>query len=69
MADKTPPPHLDLALWEDECADVPTWEELGAESLCNADSRWAAAPVDNPERLVIWLRRLRRWFRRGSLST
>ncbi len=54
----------DLALWEQELIDVPTWEDIGAESLVNADARWAKAPIDDPERLVVWLRRLRRWLRR-----
>lgn len=65
MTDKTPPPSLDLALWEDELSDVPTWDEMGAESLRNADDAWQALPVYQPERSLLVLLRIGRRVRRA----
>lgn len=60
----TEPPHLDLALWEGECADIPSWEDLGAESLRNADETWQALPIHTPERSLLVLLRVGRRLRR-----
>lgn len=58
------PPSIDLSMWEEELADVPTWEELGAESLRNADDAWQALPVYKPEASLLFLLRLGRRLRR-----
>ena len=63
----TQPPSIDISMWEEECADIPSFDELGAESLRNANDAWAALPIHQPERSLLVLlrigRRVRRWLR------